>query len=72
METDNLAGHIGKGNNTSSSTVSGGLALKQRDVSEYNYAQALLKQAPKLSSSRDLDRYSVIRLAQAYITLQHG
>ncbi|BFZ14976.1 hypothetical protein BsWGS_18015 [Bradybaena similaris] len=71
METDNLAGH-GKGNSSSSSTMSGGLALKQRDVSEYNYAQALLKQAPKLSGSRDLDRYSVIRLAQAYITLQHG
>ena len=66
-------------------SISGGslsmTAARQRRASEYGYAQALLSQAPKiaagvgggaLGSSSDLDPASVLRLAQAFVTLQQG
>ncbi|XP_055893845.1 uncharacterized protein LOC106067317 isoform X1 [Biomphalaria glabrata] len=58
--------------NTVTATAGSHTSVKQREASEYNYAQALLKQAPKLTNSGDLDGGSVIRLARAYITLQQG
>ena len=72
--------------NHSNSSVSGGgsltiTAARQRRASEYGYAQALLSQAPKIAagtvggasgSASDLDRASVLRLAQAFVTLQQG
>ncbi|KAH9494565.1 hypothetical protein Btru_019862 [Bulinus truncatus] len=59
-------------NSSSMSTAVAGHITVKREVSEYNYAQALLKQAPKLTNSGDLDGASVLRLAKAYITLQQG
>ncbi|GFR59503.1 hypothetical protein ElyMa_005386700 [Elysia marginata] len=71
-------------NYTTSNARGGNLtmtAARQRRASEYGYAQALLSQAPKIAagvgsgasgSASDLDRASVLRLAQAFVTLQQG
>ena len=46
--------------------------MASMDSSELHYAQALLRHAPRLASSGDLDSSSLFRLAQAFITLQQG